>query len=150
MCGTITCSIFARSQSLDLQASCASEARKAFEDIKADFKIDEPDLAKTRVDWGDYQSHYNAKLNRCFMFFTRSLDFTVVLEVSSQRYLIDPVERRHYAFYSDGKRYDGERPEQYVRPTRPPICELTPTLRQKMVCHSRQEFDAFVAEYMEQ
>jgi hypothetical protein len=29
-------------------------------------------------------------------------------------------------------------------------CELIPSLREKKYCKSREEFDAFVAEYMEE
>jgi hypothetical protein len=32
----------------------------------------------------------------------------------------------------------------------PSECELIPTLREKRTCATREEFDAFVAEYMEE
>ena len=59
-------------------------------------------------------------------------------------YLMDANERRQYAFYL----WISKKDKKYWEV--PPIsCELTPSLREKKVCTSREEFDAFVADYME-
>jgi hypothetical protein len=59
-------------------------------------------------------------------------------------YLMDANERRQYAFYLWISRKD----KKYWE-VPPSNCELTPSLREKKLCTSREEFDAFVADYME-
>ena len=69
----ITCSAtVARSQSLDLQEKCASQARKAFQELENE---DDPSSEGWQVlgeqqHSGAYRSHYNAKLNRRLMLTT--------------------------------------------------------------------------------
>jgi hypothetical protein len=57
---------------------------------------------------------------------------------------MDANERRQYATYLWISRQDKKYWE--VPPT---TCELTPSLREKKFCTSREEFDAFIASYME-
>ena len=59
--------------------------------------------------------------------------------------LMDAFERRDYGSYLWSSRQDKKYWE--VPPT---SCELVPSLRAKHYCKSREEFDAFVADYMEE
>ena len=60
-----------------------------------------------------------------------------------QSIMVDANERRFYAFYVE---------TQLAAETAPKLdrCELVPGMRLKTTCQSREEFDAFVASYMEQ
>jgi hypothetical protein len=130
------------SQSLDLQALCAAQARKAFQEAEREFNNDPAGKLQTTVS-SDYQSHYNTKLKKCLVLVeaTRMLGS----QSSTSVYLTDAFERRMYASYlwiSRGNKKYWEVP--------PSTCELTPSLRQKKNCTTREEFDAFVADYMEE
>jgi hypothetical protein len=63
-----SCSSFAYSQPLDLQATCAAQARKAFYEWQAESKKSEsfPNTKSQELS-NDYQSHYNTKLKKCFI-----------------------------------------------------------------------------------
>jgi hypothetical protein len=91
----------------------------------------------------DYQSHYDTKIGKCLMLVETS--DLVNGETSNTAYLIDANERRPYATYvwmsRKGKKY-WEVP--------PLACELAPSLRDKKDCKTREEFDAFVAKYLEE
>ena len=60
-----------------------------------------------------------------------------------QSILVDANERRHYAIYIETQLAAEPKPKLDV-------CELIPGMRLKTVCRTREEFDAFVATYMEQ
>jgi uncharacterized protein YijF (DUF1287 family) len=75
---TIACANVARSQSLDLQERCASQARKAFEELENDYKAKGDDSLKTVTGAPNYQSHYNTKLKRCLMLITRYEHYSAV------------------------------------------------------------------------
>jgi hypothetical protein len=132
----------AHSQTLDQQERCAQQARRAFQEIQAEAKI-------TSKQWGsqeissDHQSHYNTKSGKCLMLVETTTSHTGG-ETSMSAYLMDANERRQYASYlwisRKGKKY------WEVPPT---SCELTPSLKEKKLCRSREEFDEFVAGYME-
>jgi hypothetical protein len=131
----------AHSQSLDSQEKCASQAQKVFGEYQ---------LEDRQVRFGsglaitsDYRSHYNTKLQRCFVV----VEATHVLngQISTSVTLTDAYERRGYGDYiwmsKEEKKY-WEVP--------PVLCELDPISQEKRFCNGREEFDAFVAEYMEQ
>jgi len=92
----------------------------------------------------DYQSHYNTKLGKCLML-VETTDMLFGSQFTTTAYVMDANERRQYATYGwtsrQGKKY------WEVPPT---TCELTPSLRDKRFCSSREEFDAFAASYMEE
>ena len=126
---TLIFTVSAYAQPLDLQATCAAQARKAFHEFEREWKTD-PKAFKTLST--DYQSHYNTKLKKCLMLITMMGN-----QSQTSVYLSGAYERRIYAEYRSGEV--------------PPItCELVPSLRQKKNCTSREEFDAFVADYMEE
>jgi hypothetical protein len=131
---TYTCGItFARSQSLDLQAKCASQAQKTFEE----FESEDKDSLMGAITHEEFQSHYNTKLNRCLLLLTKTDAFTKPdIVVYSSWFLIDANERRKYASFV-------ERGSSVVS------CQLKPSVFQERPCKTREEFNAFVAPYME-
>jgi hypothetical protein len=63
---------------------------------------------------------------------------------STSKNLYDAIERRFYAAYLWTSRAD----KKYWE-VPPMVCELTPSHGEKKYCKSEDEFNAFVAEYME-
>jgi hypothetical protein len=147
MMGLVACgSTMARSQSLDVQERCASDARKAFQELEDENKAKYNQ--STLIDKGgsDYQSHYNTKLGRCLMLINRRSVLPLATNLSDQQrqsVLVDANERRYYANYIE---------TQLAVETKPKIdmCELMPGMRRKIACTTREEFDAFAATYLEQ
>ena len=129
----------AYSQTLDLQAMCATQARKAFQDWDAEAK---GAFGSKRV-MADYQSHYNTKIKKCLVLIN-TLD-QVGNELLTDIHLLDAFERRYYASYG----WSSKRGKKYWE-VPPLICELIPSSRQKKICTTYEEFEAFVAEYMEE
>src|SRR5262249_18835308 len=131
----------AHGQTLDQQERCAQQARRAFQEIQAEARIADKKFGSHELS-SDYQSHYNTKIGKCLML----VDTTSSLagETSMAAYLIDAYERRQYAYYLWMTKKDKKYWEV------PPLsCELTPRLNEKRFCTSREEFDEFVANYME-
>ena len=56
----------AHSQSLDQQATCAAQAKKAFQEYSAEYKRSVAKEGVSNLN-SDYQSHYNTKINRCLI-----------------------------------------------------------------------------------
>ena len=90
----------------------------------------------------DYESHYNTKINRCLILVTRMYSFGG--KTSTSKNLYDAFERREYAEYLWTSRADKKYWEV------PPLsCQLAPSHGETKYCKSEDEFNAFVAEYME-
>jgi hypothetical protein len=130
----------------DLQDRCARQVGKIFyeqgykDSTVTRLKGDEPG------DWrvtASYESHYDAKLNRCFMLLATEGMGTSNLHFQS-RSLVDISERRSYADYLwtpvEGK-VDWQ--------TSPFLCRLTPDHAEESGCTTLTEFQAFVDRYMQ-
>ena len=130
----------AQTASLQEQGLCAKQARVAFQDWKGDATDQK---LGTKTVFQDYQNHFSPKFNRCFIL----IDYMYQMgpEHVTSATLMDAFERRIYATYS----WSTEKDKKFweVAPT---ICELMPTSQQTKHCSSKDEFDAFVAAYMEQ
>jgi hypothetical protein len=127
----------ASAQSLEQQAMCAKQAKIAFDNYAADYSnTGLPKPVST-----DYQSHYNTKLNKCLIDVqsTRPMGEEFLTSVV----LVDAFERRVYAVYTRTI----ARGEGILPPTK---CDLIPTPQTQTHCTSKDEFDAFVAKYMEE
>ena len=136
---TLIFTVSAYAQPLDLQATCAAQARKAFNKFEREWNTD-PAVKAFKPPSTDYQSHYNTKLKKCLMLITMMGN-----QSQTSVYLSDAYERRIYASYLW---FSHEIKEYWEVPTI--TCELIPSLREKKHCNSREEFDAFVAGYMEE
>jgi hypothetical protein len=143
--GFVVCGTTARSESLGIQERCASEARKAFQELEDENKSKYNQSTLIQGGGSDYQSHYNRKLDRCLILINRRSVLPLATDLSDQQrqsVLVDANERRYYANYVE---------TQLVAETKPKIetCELMPGMRRKTVCTTRAEFDAFAATYLE-
>jgi hypothetical protein len=134
----------ARSQTLDDQERCAAQARKAFQEWESDNKKG-PVANLFQTLSSDYESHYNTKIKKCLML----IESTSTMasgngNITTSAMLVDAYERHLYASYI----WITSPPKKYweVPPTE---CELIPASQKKKICTSRDEFDAFVAGYLE-
>jgi hypothetical protein len=109
-------------ENLELQQKCAQQAEKIF--MQLGYRMDRPTLGISAT----YQSHYNAKLGKCFM----TLDST---GAGDHRFLFDAYEQREYAEYM-------------AMPARL-NCKLIPSSGRETLCKSEEEYKAFAATYME-
>jgi hypothetical protein len=142
--------VTARGQSLQQQEICAKQAKAYFQEYNAEDQ--KASTADYKSIGGDYVSHYNTKLNKCFVLVSSNGERPGgQTSVSTQ--LVDAFERRTYADYW----WRSQKDKKYweVPPT---TCELTPKgkpalnedQRETTNCSSKGEFDAFVAKYMEE
>lgn len=88
-----------------------------------------------------YQSHYNAKLQKCLILIEQTQ--SVGDQASIGATLTDANDRRVYAVYI----WLGSDTEKHSELS-PIVCELIPSFGDRRICASRQEFDAFVAPFM--
>jgi len=135
----ILVSIFAATalaQSLQEQKMCAKQAHVAFQYWKRGGKEE-----ITGSD--DYKDHFNTRLKKCLVLIESRGSLSG--EYFNSALLMDAYESRVFAGYSwssrKGKKY-WEVP--------PLVCQLMPISEEKTECSSREEFDAFVAKYMEE
>lgn len=114
-------------ENIEMQKNCSQQAGAIF--LQLGYKNGGLD---------SYQSHYNTKLNKCFIL-VHSIQGTTV-----SKFLLDAYEQRSYAYYmwmaDKGKKY-WEVP--------PVICALTPLSEDESSCNSEGEYNTFVARYME-
>jgi hypothetical protein len=138
----IVCVMSSLAQSLDQQERCAQQARRAFQEVDTQDRAEIRRLGNARLS-GDYQSHYNTKLGKCLMLV--ETEDRIGRDYSTTAYVMDANERRGYAIYVWMSRQD-----KVFWEVPPTACELTPSLREKRPCNSREEFDAFIARLMEE
>jgi hypothetical protein len=137
----VASNISANAQSLDQQERCAQQSHRTFQELDTKDRADQKQLGQTRIS-GDYQSHYHTKLGKCLMLI-EAFDMLSGGQSSTSAYVMDANERRVYASYLLISRQDyGQTP--------PAVCELSPSLQEKKLCASREEFDSFIARYMEE
>jgi hypothetical protein len=112
----------------DFKCRCAAEADQFFK-----FWNNDPKSASR------YESPYDSGRKACFVLILNSDHSS---NNPSENYpeltLFDAVERRQYAYL-----FKWENPGQL------PICTLMPGDREPKACDSREEFNTFVANYME-
>ena len=125
----------AHSQSLDQQATCAAQAKSALQEYSPENK----ELMARLGMIG--RSHYNTKINRCLILTDNTYSHGKYL--SNHVNLWDALEPRIYASWLS----QTESPKDLVEVV---TCELTRNFKDKKNCTTREEFDAFVAEYMEE
>jgi len=136
----------AHAGSLDLQERCKSDASRTFQELEDENNAKYDPSSMVRKNASDHQNHYNTKLNRCLLLVQRRTVLPLATNLSNQMrqsILIDANERRTYALYVE---------TQLAEETKSKIekCELRPGMRQRTVCATRDQFDAFVASYLEE
>ena len=124
----------ANAQSPDPQQQCSTDAKRVFEDLRRTYDAEVRGLQlKVDVGLNDYRHYYNSKLKRCLLLVNKNT--TMVDDLSHTSYLID-TDRRMYAVYMETNRQMQS-------------CTLIQSVRQTAACKSRDEFDAFVSQYLE-
>jgi hypothetical protein len=124
----------ANAQSPDNQQKCSTEAKTTFEELRREYDAEVKGLQlKVEVGLNDYRHYYNSTLKRCLLLINKNT--TMVDELSHTSYLID-TDRRIYAVYIET---NGQVQS----------CTLIQSARQTTACKRRDEFDAFVSQYLE-
>jgi hypothetical protein len=137
----IASSVMAWGQSLQEQDMCAKQARSTFQE---DWQNPNEKLpANVTTVSQSYQSHFNTKLKKCLVLIECTLSQGGELTTSAQ--LMDAYERRMYAYYFRSSNLTEEFWQAITS-----NCEMTRSFQEKTHCTSREEFDAFVAKYMEE
>lgn len=114
-------------ENIELQEKCAKQADATF--LQNGYKNDSLD---------SWQSHYNMKLGKCFM----TIDSRKGLLVFKS--LVDAYEHRVYASYM----WKADKGKKYWEV--PPFdCELITSSADTKICKNQEEYDAYVARYME-
>ena len=138
----MVCSPVTRSQPLEHQAMCAAGAEKAFRQYFNEDKVESEKLGMKTISH-DYQSHYNTKIQKCLILTEKTYVFGSLTGTSIN--LWDAYERRQYATWL----WTSHETKKYWDV--PPLaCEIAPNYREKKNCTTRDEFDVFVAQYMEE
>jgi hypothetical protein len=119
---------------LDHRESCAMQAKRSFDEIRA---RQAQELNGSTQTAAVYQSHYYRKTGKCLALI-KTIYYMSTGAISKFATLIDVNERRAYATYWEKS------------DTTTPLCELTPNLREKTNCTTRKQFDKFVAGYLEE
>lgn len=114
---------------LDLQAKCARQAHEFLS------QFDNRDVVETR-------NHYNAGLNKCFVE-TRTVSFAFGNR-SESKVLTDAFEGRDYGSY-----IFVAKPNEADWQVSPAECKVTLPSGGETTCHSSDEFDALIKQYMQ-
>jgi seryl-tRNA synthetase len=122
-----------KTATLDLQEKCAKQAREEFHSLGWD-----------KHELADVSNHYNAKLNKCFMQIqdtdAKSVRGTIVTSTT----VADAFEGKVYATYI----WSTQKNKKYWEV--PPLeCKVTLLSGEEKICHSSDEFDELVKQYME-
>jgi hypothetical protein len=131
----VTAKLEAKSKAanLELQEKCAKQASELFSS---------EGWAKEQM--AGFENHYNEKLNRCFIMVENTDAKTTPGRISNSKFLSDAFERKilaNYFWMSDTtKKYREVPPFQ---------CDVTLPSGEKKICHSSDEFDQLVREYLQ-
>lgn len=136
-----TISDYPRIDEMEMQSRCAREAKSEFEELE---KKNKELLSGSKIDlytFGNYSSHYNHKLKKCFLMteYAGSLNGAP----TENKSLIDAIEKKGYASYAwmnnDGKKY---------WEVKPYICSAIKVSGEEVSCSSAEEFESLIHEYM--
>jgi hypothetical protein len=121
-----------KTASLELQEKCAKQAREEF-----------------KTYWegregADFSNHYNTKLNKCFIRIQYIDSKTARGDIWTYRTLFDAFEGKEYAEYT----WKSDKVKKYWE-VPPIVCKVTLPSGEEQICHSSEEFDAFVKQYIE-
>ena len=120
-------------ENLQLQEKCTQQAEKMFHTLG--YKVNQPN-----ADVDTYQSHYNQKLEKCFM----TIESSSLTTGFINKVMLDAFEQREYAEYTwmpQGDKKYWEVP--------PKICKLIVSTKNEQTCKSDDEYKAFIATYIE-
>lgn len=131
----VTASSMVAAQPSDQQAECAAQAEVAFDELTREYTdVLESLTIPYNISYNNYRAHYSSKVSRCLFLVRKTV--SLMGNSSDISYLLDASNRNMYALYVDT---DGKMES----------CSLMRNIRQTKACKGRDEFDAFVAQYME-
>jgi hypothetical protein len=116
--------------------------KKAFQEYSNEDKAESTKFGMTTMSI-DHQSHYNTKIKKCLMLLEKQ--YSSGNRLLTSIFLFDAFERRQYATWMWGSQ-EGKKYWEVL----PMACELAASYQQKKFCTTREEFDSFVAGYMEE
>jgi hypothetical protein len=123
-----------KSKTLDLQEQCAKQAEEVFKFGKWD-----------KESLADYTNHYNATLNKCFIEIQSMDAKTAPPDIFTNKTVSDAFEGKGYGEYM----WKSDRVKKYWEV--PPLqCRVTLPSGEERFCHSSDEFDQLIKQYMEQ
>jgi hypothetical protein len=140
--------VSARSTTFDKRERCAAVARRTLDDFKKEFEATKSQILDESEDVGPYESHFDNKDDKCFLYFARAETFNTTGTILTEWYLVDAIERRFIATFSEAKAFNVQLAQATGQHVPRKDCELTPSRQEKIVCRDRKEFDVFVAKYM--
>jgi len=118
---------------LDQQAKCSEQARKKF-----------IELGYAHKSMTGYESHYNSRLNKCFVDISTTDTQVTPGTIWNNRSVLDAFESKEYATYAwhteEGKKYWEVAPFQ---------CEVLLPSGERQFCKSDAEFTLLIAMYMQ-
>lgn len=121
-----------KTPSLDLQEKCATQARKEFNE-----------LGWNKNAMAGFSNHYNTRLNKCFMQIQNTDTRSVKGAILTSRAVSDAFEGVVYGSYI----WSTEKGKKYWEV--PPLeCKVTLLSGEEKSCHSSEEFDSLVKQYM--
>jgi hypothetical protein len=126
-----------KQEGLALQEKCAVQAEKVFRDLGYKFNNSSQSL-----DSNILQSHFNPRLNKCFM--TLEANAYTSGQLGQQRFLLDAYEQREYGEYF----WVSDKVKKYWE-VKPVMCKEIPVAGDEQFCHSEDEYKAIVKRYME-
>ncbi|MGC2247298.1 MAG: hypothetical protein WA609_11905 [Terriglobales bacterium] len=122
-----------KSESLELQERCSNQAAVAFR--RDGFKTEQGDL---------FYNHYNEKLNKCFVQYESRDSKLYPGTVYLNKVLSDAFEGKVFGTYT----WHSDKDKKYWEV--PPIaCSVTLPSGEEKTCHSPDEYDSLVKQYME-
>lgn len=118
---------------LDFQEKCARQAREEFKLYGWD-----------KHQMADVSNHYNAELNKCFMEIEDADAKSVRGQVVASKTVSDAFEGKVYGSYI----WSTQKDKKYWEV--PPLeCKVTSLSGEEKVCHSSEEFDELVKQFMQ-
>ena len=119
--------------SFDLQERCARQATQEYK---------RQGYATHQM--ADFTNHYNSKLNKCFMQIQDTDSNSVRGTIITSKQLSDAFEGKVYGNYI----WNTEKNKKFWEV--PPLeCTVTLPSGEQTICHSSEEFDSLVKQYME-
>lgn len=118
---------------LDQQEKCSDQARKTF-----------AEQGYAHKSMAGYESHYNARLNRCFVEISTTDTQISPGTIWTNRFVLDAFEGKQYATYA----WHTEKDKKYWE-VAPFQCEILLPSGERQFCKSDAEFDLLVNMYMQ-
>jgi hypothetical protein len=122
------------STSLELQSKCAEQAR-------AVYNADGWNVEKM----ARFTNHYNQKLNKCFIQIEQTDTKTSSSHIWMSKNVSDAFERKEYGDYM----WRSDKVKKYWE-VPPVICKVMLPSGEEKFCHSTDEVDTLIKQYMEQ